>query len=150
MTTNFQILPKEQDWWQIDCTPLVQGEGPATTISSFSVTSEGNVVIGSSGPHAPQLNGFLLSIWADSTSSVVGDLTTVSISIVTSTGETLPANPILFETVLRRAPGGAGPSTPTPVVNPPTVTGSRASGDALESLLTALDGLGLIIDNTSS
>lgn len=41
----------------------------------------------------------------------------------------------------------AGPVFPAP---PPSVTGSRASGAALASLLTTLDTLGLIDNNTTA
>jgi len=44
----------------------------------------------------------------------------------------------------------SAPDSPTPPGVPTTVTGDRSDGTALANLLTALAGIGLIIDNTVS
>lgn len=100
----FQILPGENDWWQIDCNPLVSSDAPLTTIVSWTIKTFGNVVVdtSTSGPHSSQMDNGILSLWASATNSAIGDESYIEITLVTSSGEVIPTNPIYFYTVVKR------------------------------------------------
>ena len=69
---------------------------------------------------------------------------------VTVTGETVPLFQAAAAVVyMRDATGQAVALYPHPTANPPTVTGSKGSNAALTSLMQALAGLGLVVDQTS-